>query len=248
MDADGVEVLHIANGDRGVVSVANDLVLDLLISLDALFYQNLFYGRERKPVFEERDQFLLVVREAAARAAEGKCGTQNDGIADLRCDRDPLFDVVCDVGGKDGFADALTELFEKVAIFRLLDGRALGAEKLRTAFRQYPFLLELHGDIEPCLSADAREDGVGTLVANDLGEVLQGQRLHIHFVRDGLVGHDGGGVGIHEHDLVAFLFERETRLRACVVEFRRLSDDDGTRTDHEDLMNIRSLRHSLTSP
>ena len=37
MHADRVEVFHIADGDRGIVRVTDDLILDLFVAFDALF-------------------------------------------------------------------------------------------------------------------------------------------------------------------------------------------------------------------
>ena len=42
MDSQWVEVLHVTNGDTVVVTVTNDLILNLLPALQALLYQYLW--------------------------------------------------------------------------------------------------------------------------------------------------------------------------------------------------------------
>ena len=55
--------------------------------------------------------------------------------------------------------------------------------------------------------------------------------------------HDGGGVGVDEDHLVPFLPKRQARLRARVVKFRRLTDDDGTGPDDENPVEVCAFRH-----
>ena len=69
MNADGVEVLHVADRDGGIVFVPDYLVLDFLIAFDAFLNQNLRNGREGKTVFKKRKQFRLVIGKSAAGAA-----------------------------------------------------------------------------------------------------------------------------------------------------------------------------------
>ena len=45
------------------------------------------------------------------------------------------------------------------------------------------------------------------------------------------IGHDGGRIGIDQHDLVAQFSQGLAGLGAGIVEFTGLADDDGTGTD-----------------
>ena len=60
--------------------------------------------------------------------------------------------------------------------------------------------------------------------------VSQVERLDVGLVGHDRVGHDGGRVGVHEHDLVAELAQRLAGLRAGVVELAGLADDDRARS------------------
>ena len=72
---------------------------------------------------------------------------------------------------------------------------------------------------------------------------LDGHGLDVDLVGHGLVGHDGGGVGVDEHDLQAFLAQRAAGLRARVVKFGRLADDDRAGAQYHYLVNILAQRH-----
>ena len=243
--ADGVHVLHAADRDRGVVGVAHDLKLDLLIALDALLDQHLVDGGELEGVGADLEKLRLVIGKAAAGAAEGEGGAQHDGVADARGGGLRLVEIVGDLGGDDRLPDGLAHLLEELAVLGALDAAAAGAEQLRAALAQYALALELYGEVQTRLAADAGDDGVRPLVAEDLRDVFEGQRLHVDLVRNGGVGHDGGGVGVDQDHLVALLLESEAGLRARVVEFRRLADHDRAGADDENLLDVSAFRHDV---
>src|SRR5262249_29306328 len=61
------------------------------------------------------------------------------------------------------------------------------------------------------------------------------------------VGHDGGGVGIDEDDGVALFAEGFAGLRAAVVEFTRLADDNRAGADEEDFLEVGTFWHGGSS-
>ena len=203
--AHGVHVLHAADGDGVVVGIPHDLEFDLLEALDALLHQHLVHGGELEAVGADLDQFLFVVGKPAAGAAQGERRAQHHGIADLLCSFLRFFQTIGYFGGDHRLADGLAHLLEQLPVLRPLDGRKRRAQQLHPALLQNALLFKLHGQVQARLAADAGHDGVRTLVAQDLGDVFQGQGLHVHLVRDGGVRHDGGGVGVAQYDLVALL-------------------------------------------
>ena len=248
MDAYGVDVLHAADGDGVVGAVTHDLELDLLIALDALLHQHLMDGGEAEGVGSHFQQFFFVVGKAAAGTAQCKGGAQHHGIADLLGCCLGLGDGIGDLGGDHRLADLLTQLLEQLTILSSLNAAAGGAQQFHAALLQHAFFLQLHHEVQTRLTANAGDDGIGALVAQDAGHILQRQRFHIHLVRNGGVGHNGGGVGVHQHHLVALLLQRQTRLRTCVVKLCGLSDDDGPRADDHDFLQVCSLCHSSFPP
>ena len=247
MYADGVDVLHVADGDGGVGRVAHDLVLYLLVAADALFHQHLVDGRDGEGVLGELAQLRLVVGEAAAGAAEGEGRAQHDGVAYVLRRLYAALYGLRRLAGQHGLAQALAELLELLAVLGELDALDLRAQDLDAALVQHAEPLELHREVEARLAAYAGDYGVRALVADYARDVLGGQRLHIHLVGDRGVGHYGGGVGVCEHDLIALLAQGEAGLGAGVVEFGGLAYDDGAGAYDEYLAYVGALRH-FSSP
>ena len=63
-----------------------------------------------------------------------------------------------------------------------------------------------------------------------------------------LVGHDGGRVGVDEHDIDAFIAQHAAGLGAGVVKLGRLTNDNRTGADHEHFPDGIILRHAHWPP
>ena len=243
VDAHRVDVLHVADGERRVVSVPDDLVFDLLVALDALFDEHLPGGRKAQGVFRERTELPVVFREAPARAAEGEGGAQDHRIADGARLLIRLRHRRGDVAREGRLPRRRAELLEELAVLGALDRVEAGAEDFAPALPQHPLFGELHGEVEPRLAAEGRQERVGAFLADDARHKFQRERLDIDAVGDVGVGHDRRRVGVDEHDGVARLPQREAGLGARVVELGRLADDDRPRADYENFADISTLRH-----
>ena len=173
------------------------------------------------------------------------CG--EDHVA-LGGDLDGLLDRHGDLRLDHRLAQRFAQLLEKLAVLGTFDRLERGAQNLDLTLFQNALLGELHREVQTRLPAQSRHDGVGAFEADDLGDVFERQRLHVYLVRNMRVGHDRGGVRIHENHLVALFLECEAGLRARIVEFGGLSDDDRTRTDNHYLLYISSLRHFYAPP
>ena len=93
MDAQGVQVLHIADGDAVVIAVAHNLVFNLLPTLEGFFYKDL--RRVCESAGSQFLQFLVICAEAGAKATQGVRRPYNDRVAYLlyRCHR--FFHIAC---------------------------------------------------------------------------------------------------------------------------------------------------------
>ena len=243
-----VNVLHTANGDGIIGGVAHNLKFNFFVALHALLNEYLMNGRELECVCAYLNKLCLIVGKATACAAKRKCRAQNNGIADALCCLFGFLERVGDLGGNGGLTNRLAKLLEELAILGARNALTACAKQFYITFAQYTLLFQLHSKVEACLPTNAGNNGIGALVAQDLGYVFQRQGLHIDLVRNGGVGHDGGRVGVDENDLVALLLECKTRLRACIVKLGGLSDNDRARTDDQNLFQICSLCHTLIPP
>ena len=128
-------------------------------------------------------------------------------------------------------------------ILAALDGIDLHADDLDAVLLEDAGLGELgqrlSADWPPRLGSRAS----GRSLAMISLEALDVERLDVHGVGRGRVGHDRGGVGVHEHDLVAQAAQRLAGLGAGVVELAGLADDDGATSDDQDLVDVGSLTH-----
>ena len=86
--------------------------------------------------------------------------------------------------------------------------------------------IQLHSQVQSGLSAQGGQDAVRLFLFNDLLQHLHSQRLDVYLIRDILIRHDGGRVGIDQHHLHAFFLEGTAGLCSRVVELRRLADHD----------------------
>ena len=248
MYAHRVEVFHGAHGDDVAHAVPHGLELDLLPAEDVLFHQHLVDGAGLQAARGHGLQLAGVVGHAAAEAAQGKGGTDDDGIADALCDGQGGLHIVGDVRGDRGLADGVHGLLEQLAVLGLVDGLGTGTQKAHAHPVQKALLGELHGQGQAGLAPQARQQAVGPLLFNDALDGVQRQRLQIDLVRQGLVGHDGGRVGVDQHHVDPGLFQHAAGLGAGIVELRGLTDDDGAGADDQGFLNGFIQRHKRNLP
>ena len=108
---------------------------------------------------------------------------------------------------------------------------------------EHAHALEREGAVQRGLAAHGRQDRVGALLLDDLGDDLGRDRLDIGRVRHVRVGHDGGGVRVDQDDPVALLAQGLAGLGAGIIELAGLADDDRTRTDDQDRGDVGALGH-----
>ena len=81
------------------------------------------------------------------------------------------------------------------------------------------------------LPAHRREQGVGPLAAEHVGDALEVERLDVRAVGEPGVGHDRRRVRVDDDRAEAVLAQHLERLRARVVELARLPDHDRAGAD-----------------
>ena len=99
-----------------------------------------------------------------------------------------------------------------------------------------------------CLAAYGGQYRVRTFARDDRLEILQRQRLNVSAMGELGVGHDGGGIRVHQHHFVSFGTQRFASLGARIVEFAGLADDDGAGADNQDFFEVRAFWHLVTAP
>ena len=248
VDADGVKVLHIADGDDVALVVAHDLVLDLFPARDALFYQDLMDGGKTEAVGADLDELCLVLADAAAGAAHGEGGADDDRVADAVGAGQSVFQRLHDLGGDDGLMQLLHRLLEQLAVLGAVDGLGLAGQQTDAGTVEVAGTGQLHGEVQAHLAAQVGQHGVGLLDVEDALHDLEGHGLDINMVGHVGVGHDGSRVGVEQNGLDALCFQGAARLGAGVVEFSSLTDDDGAGADDQHFFDSGVLRHFSVPP
>ena len=248
MDAHGIDVLHGADLDDVASGVPHDLELDLLPAGDGALDEDLAHPGHVDATVGDLPEGGLVIGDAAAGAAQGVGGPDDDGIADGVGKVHGVLHALHHVGGDAGLADLLHGVLEALTVLGLPDGLGAGAQELHVVLGQDALLVEVHGQVETGLSAQGGQDRVGPLLLDDLGHRGDVQRLDIDVVGDVLVGHDGGGVGVDQHHLHTLFLQGAAGLGAGVVKLGGLTDDDGPGAQHQDFFDIGILRHYQAPP
>jgi hypothetical protein len=87
---------------------------------------------------------------------------------------------------------------------------------------------KLYCQIEARLASERGQYAVGLFSGDDSFQDFHRQRFDVHEIGDSLIGHDGGGIGIHQNGCDSLLTEGFARLRSGVIELGGLSDYYGT--------------------
>ena len=243
MDAQGIEVLHVAYGDAVVEAVAHHLVFYLFPPFERLLYQHL--RGEREGFLGLCQQLLVVVAEAGAETAEGIGCTQDDREAELMGSTLHFFYSGTRLA-LDGLHTYRVEvLHEAVAVLGVDDGLHGGAQHLHAIALEHSSLKKLHAAVERGLTAEAQQDAIGALFLYDPLDKLGCHGLEIDRVGHILGGLHGSDVGIDEHGADAFFLESFQRLGTAIVELARLTDFQGATAQQQYFVDFLLHRHSI---
>ena len=158
-----VKVLHGADGDGGALVVPHHLKLDLFPARDILFDEDLGDGGavagRSAPTSR---QLFLVVGNAAAAAAQGEGGPDNDRVANAVGNGNAASsNVIGGVGGDDGLADVLAMAsLNSCRSSALSMASALVPMQADAVLLQEAFMVQLHGDGQAGLPAQAGQQAV----------------------------------------------------------------------------------------
>ena len=178
---------------------------------------------------------FTVERNAATAAAERERGADDGGKADLFDRAFGVAHVLDHLARGRLQADPLHGLLEEQPVLGNFHGHQLGTDHLDVVFFEDAAFGQLDGQVQGGLPADRRQQRIGLLAGDDLGDELRRQRFHVGPVGKIRVGHDGRRVRVDQNDLVPLLLERLAGLRTRIVELAALSDDDRAGTDNQNL-------------
>ena len=233
MDADGVDVFHVADDDAVVGLIAHDFVFDFLPAGNGAFDEDLVDWAEFDAARGDHEQFVFVMGDAAAGTAEGKGRTDDDRIADLIGEFDGRRDVFKDIAFRNRLVDIFHGFLEEFPVFGFFDSRQMRPEELDVIFFQDTGVSQFDSHVQADLAAKGSQQAVRPFFFNDFRHVVEGNRFDIDAVGNVFVGHDRRRVAVDEDDFQSFFLQGTAGLGAGIVEFSGLTDDNRARTDNE---------------
>ena len=117
------------------------------------------------------------------------------------------------------------------------------ANQLDAVLRERAVLAERDRQVERRLPADGRQHRVRLLAFDDRGQDFGRQRLDVGAIGELGVRHDRRRVAVDEDDLEPLVAKGLARLRAGIVEFAALADDDRAGADDEDAFDVCTFGH-----
>ena len=91
-----------------------------------------------------------------------------------------------------------------MAIFSFANGIDLGTDEFDIVAGESARFVEGHGSVEGGLASESGEECVRLFLSDDFFDYFGRNRFDVGAIGEFGVGHDGGGVTIHEDHLVAF--------------------------------------------
>ena len=243
VDPHGVEVLDGTDDDAVVVAVAHHLHFEFFPAEDRFLEQNLVDRRLAQAPGDEFLEFIHIVGDARTASTECEARPDDARQADSFDDLSRFLKRFDCLAAADFEADLLHRRLELLAIFRLVDDVGRRRQHLDPVFLQDAVGRQVHRQVQARLPAQRREQRVRPLLFDDLRDHLPVQRLDVGPIRHLGVGHNRGRVRVDQRDLVPLLSKGLARLRTRIVEFARLTDNDGSGSDEQDLVNIVASGH-----
>ena len=246
VDPHGVDVFDEADGDHLILRVADDFQFEFFPTLDRFFDQHLSDDTRRKTPRRHFTELVHIVNESSSGTAHRIGGPHDRRQADAPENGLRLLQRVRDFALGHGDAQAVHRVFEGLSVLAAFNGIDLDADHLHAVFFQHARLVQLGGEVQSRLTAKIRQQCIRPLFPDDLGHRLDRKRFDVRDVGRAGVGHDRGRVGVGQDDLVAETPQRLACLRAGIVEFTRLTDDDRTGTDDHHFFNIGVFWHGTS--
>ena len=144
-------------------------------------------------------------------------------------------------------ADRLHRLAEEDAVLGAADRVDARADQLDPEPFEHPRLRQLDREVERRLAAQRRQQRVGPLALEHVGDAVEVERLEVGAVGEAGVGHDRGRVRVDDDRAEAVLAQHLQRLAARVVELAGLPDHDRPGADQADRLDVSPPRQGSST-
>jgi hypothetical protein len=107
--------------------------------------------------------------------------------------------------------------------------------------------LGFDGEVQGGLSAHGGENCIDLSIFENASKGFNIEGKEVYVIGGYRIGHDGSWIGIDKGYFNSFFFKGASGLRAGIIEFAGLSDDDGTGTNDEDRFDREIFWHEKKS-
>ena len=223
-----IQIFHTADDDAVILAVSDNLILHFFPARYRLFQQNLPDGAFLDAQLAEMFQFFVVVSDAATCATKGIGRSDDHWISDFFYKGFALLHTGCNGAGRNGMSCRKHQFFKGFPIFRLVDAIFVDAKQFRAIFLENTFLIQRHGKIQTCLSAETRQHALRPFLCQNLFYRFFSNGLQIYFVCDALIGHNSRRIAVDQNGFNPFFADGFARLSSRIVKLRRLTDNNRT--------------------
>mmetsp|Transcript_14734 Transcript_14734/g.41039 ORF Transcript_14734/g.41039 Transcript_14734/m.41039 type:complete len:570 (-) Transcript_14734:1054-2763(-) len=245
VDSKRIEVFHVTNGHTIVISITDNLVLNFLPSLHALFDKNLRGCRQG--FICHVSKVIFIVAHSTSKTSESKGRSNHERISDILGSFNSFFDRVGGVRLGNLLVNLMQTIREQLSVFGVdnnIDGRS---EDFHTVFFENSGFVHFDGTVECCLSTHGNNNTIGLLLLdyllNEFG--CHGKEESVVGLKFRLAVHvclDRRNVRVHKNDFFSFFFESLNSLSSGVIEFSSLTNRGSSTSQQKYLMHIGSGR------
>mmetsp|Transcript_18061 Transcript_18061/g.42645 ORF Transcript_18061/g.42645 Transcript_18061/m.42645 type:complete len:263 (+) Transcript_18061:2073-2861(+) len=227
VDSKRIKVLHVADGDTVVISIAHNFILDFLPPLHALFDEDLRSNRECLAGHLTKVGFVLA--DTTSKSTKSKGRADHEGESNLLGSFKGFINGISRVRLGNLFVNFIQAIREELTIFSVDHDINLGSENLDSVLLQCSRFPHFNGAVQCGLSTHGNHDTVGFLLLDNFFDVFgsDGQEEDVISLLRRLVvrvGLDRGDVGVDQNNFDAFFFQSLNGLSTRVVKLSSLSN------------------------
>ena len=246
--AHGVNILYATDNDTVVLAITNDFKFILLPTKHRFIDLYLIDARGRDAAANQVFKLLAVVRDTTATATKRKCRTNNGGQTNDIEVREASVECRHHFASWQAVPARLDNLAELQSILGSLNDFAGGTDHLDVVLLQHAEFVKFACAVQRGLPTERWQHRVNRcttilLKSKNAFDGIDRDGFDVGAIREHWIGHDRGRVGVDQHDTVALVAQRLARLRARVVEFTALADDDRAGAENQDGVYVIAAGH-----
>lgn len=220
VNAKGIEVLHVADGDAVVGGVADNLILDFLPSLQGLLDQDL-RGQSERPS-RHVAELLLIMRESRSKTTQSVGSADDDGVSNNLGGFQCLLDGSDSNRLGDGDVNLPESLSEELSVLTGLEGLDWRSQDLDSVLLEKSHAFHLDTQVQGGLATESEEDSVRLLALDNIFDIFGGNRQIVDLVGEHMGSLNRGNVRVDEDRGDTSFFQSLQCLRTCEGETSQL--------------------------